>query len=886
MATATKQLEAIYQEITARFSGDSAITVNPVDGDPPEKYEINYNVTGIFKDESGDIQEKSSHTVTISIPFGFPHFPPSCKPKSPIFHPDFDPAAICIGDFWEKERSIGDLIFHIGQMITGSVYSTSNAFNEEAAKWYQDNSGKLPFDSLEATPSDEDLLNDDFPGLEPDDDDVTLLLDEQEEDQAFIDDLSLEPAAEQADDIDVLDRSEIPLETEEKGVDTIDDSFLDTDFDYLGNGQTDPETNTIVPPEIDTEDGSTNTGIDVDRLKLMAKQKRFYELDMELGELGAHHSFEGQEQLTTQAADALKKARALYNKGTDAEHQGSPGKALTAFNQVEDIVLDYPGLKEDIERTTQAKELLGDWTEPAESEAEETSASDNFDETLAEEELEDKATPSKKKKASRTFFEDTARKTSKLIPFAVGIACVLIISTVTAFYFINSSTLKKAAQKLETCQAVLKQNRFTEAEKQCESALDIANKVQYFKSGTRDSLIDNVNTVLSSQTLTEGLKGNLLLDGKYLPKQVVKIINAFRYFMAEGDKHFSKEAWQQAASSYKQALNLTQTEEGVDSKLIFSVTENLKIAEFNVLFRSGVEFIEREKWTLATEDLKKALELVQDLNIENKAETVDNLTAKLAEIALATSKEKGDAAFAEGKWKTAYNHYKTALLSLKQSNSPRDKAILDELNQLVLKANLYDTINTGKDAFTKSNWDDAIASYEQAIEILESNKDILKHASTKENRKKLARVMLQASIIRDKQEAAKYLKNQNFEKAIEKLQSIINSISKSDFGTESEFAAVVKDTDEAIKTAQTDLLLADKIIYLEENFTDLFTANYTVASPESLTDQKVLFEKRMGDKLIFQLQCVEVGRGRPLKLVMKYIHDLNTGKWSFYSTSQ
>jgi hypothetical protein len=80
MATATKQLEAIHQEISERFSGDPVITVTPLDGDPPEKYEITYNTNGVFKDDSGGIEEKDSHTITISIsPF-------SAKLQTKKFH--------------------------------------------------------------------------------------------------------------------------------------------------------------------------------------------------------------------------------------------------------------------------------------------------------------------------------------------------------------------------------------------------------------------------------------------------------------------------------------------------------------------------------------------------------------------------------------------------------------------------------------------------------------------------------------------------------------------------------------------------------------------------------------------------------------------------------
>ena len=77
--------------------------------------------------------------------------------------------------------------------------------------------------------------------------------------------------------------------------------------------------------------------------------------------------------------------------------------------------------------------------------------------------------------------------------------------------------------------------------------------------------------------------------------------------------------------------------------------------------------------------------------------------------------------------------------------------------------------------------------------------------------------------------------------------------------------------------------LSAKIAYLEDNFKELFTTHYAGAPANSLANPQVVFEKRLGDKLLFRLECVEIGRGRPLKLVMRYIHDLTNGTWSFYS---
>ncbi|MBT8332915.1 MAG: hypothetical protein KJP19_00665, partial [Deltaproteobacteria bacterium] len=613
---------------------------------------------------------------------------------------------------------------------------------------------------------------------------------------------------------------------------------------------------------------------------LMAKQKRFYELDSELASLSGDQVFDERDHLAQQAASALKEAREAYDSGTEFEHQGNPGKALEAFQRVEGIVSDYPGLDEDIERTAQAKELLGDWADaPSDiNEGFTASTEEPLDEELPPPEPDD----SVKKPDSRTFFEQTARQTSRLIPFALGIVAVLVISTAGIYYYLSTSQLKQAETKFAECQSVLEQNRFSEAERQCEVALDLAKQVQVFKGGARDGLIEQIKKVLSSELLVQGLAGNILLDGKYLPKDIAKTIRAFKHFKITGDDHFAKQDWQQAAANYSQALTIAAQKEGVEEQLIFDVTETMKTAEFNVLLRAGTEFIDRKKWVLATQELDKALELVKQLNIENKAELIDTISKKLAEISLATSKEQGDLEFAEGNWQKALTHYKEALASVRRSYKPGDPT-LEELKQLIVKAELYDTVNNGKEAFTRSEWDEAISSYEQAIVLLESNQDILKQTNTEENRKKLARVMLQASVIRDKQSAARHLKEKQYLTAIEKLQSILSTISDSDFRDELEFKAVIKDTKTEIKNTETDMLLADKIAYLEENFKKLFTQHYTASSPESLTEPAVEFDKRVGDKLIFKLVCIEVGRGRPLRLVMKYIHDLKDGSWRFYS---
>jgi ubiquitin-protein ligase len=150
MNKTSKQLEAVFQEITDSFGNRPDIIVTPGEGTPPDEYTVTYHRKGICKEDDATVSTCDTHVISITLPFGFPHFPPNCIPKSNTFHPDFDSSAICIGDAWEANQSITDLILHIGRMISGEFYSEASAFNEEAAEWYKANSNSLPFKKLES----------------------------------------------------------------------------------------------------------------------------------------------------------------------------------------------------------------------------------------------------------------------------------------------------------------------------------------------------------------------------------------------------------------------------------------------------------------------------------------------------------------------------------------------------------------------------------------------------------------------------------------------------------------------------------------------------------------------------------------------------------------
>jgi len=155
MSSAAQQLKEDFELVQKLLEIYPDIKIISTEGDPPEQYDIEYTIKGYKKNPEGDATPDNNHEVRITLPFGYPHFPPTAKPITPIFHPDIDPDAIRIADFWQENHSLPDLIVHIGQMICGNHYTKDEPFNQDAFEWFQERSSWLPFDVLEPKEDDD-----------------------------------------------------------------------------------------------------------------------------------------------------------------------------------------------------------------------------------------------------------------------------------------------------------------------------------------------------------------------------------------------------------------------------------------------------------------------------------------------------------------------------------------------------------------------------------------------------------------------------------------------------------------------------------------------------------------------------------------------------------
>jgi ubiquitin-protein ligase len=148
-----RRLKLDFENLSKRFAQWPSIQITGTAGLPPEIYRITYKLRGLYVAPSGEILERDTHVMEVNLSLGYPRRAPQCRMLTPVFHPNFDDATVCIGDFWAASEGLDDLIVRIGRMITYQEYNTKSPLNGLAAKWAAQNVHLLPIDTSNISPA-------------------------------------------------------------------------------------------------------------------------------------------------------------------------------------------------------------------------------------------------------------------------------------------------------------------------------------------------------------------------------------------------------------------------------------------------------------------------------------------------------------------------------------------------------------------------------------------------------------------------------------------------------------------------------------------------------------------------------------------------------------
>ena len=143
----TRRLISDAEVIRKRFACWPPIEISGAAGIPPEVYRFTYRIKGLYVDAGGNILERDTHLLEVNLSLGYPRRAPQCRMLTPVFHPNFDDASVCIGDFWAAAEGLDELVIRIGRMIAYQEYNIKSPLNGLAAKWAAQNLHLLPIDA-------------------------------------------------------------------------------------------------------------------------------------------------------------------------------------------------------------------------------------------------------------------------------------------------------------------------------------------------------------------------------------------------------------------------------------------------------------------------------------------------------------------------------------------------------------------------------------------------------------------------------------------------------------------------------------------------------------------------------------------------------------------
>lgn len=143
-----RRLLADYNNIMDEFKNSPYISIEPLEGDPPERYLVKYRLKGYVLNKLDDNVPKLSnyHEVEIYLPTTYPRMKPKCKANNNIFHPNFR-TEVCVGDYWGAGETLSDIIIQIGDMIQYKKYNVNSPLNAKAAIWTRENEKSFPLDN-------------------------------------------------------------------------------------------------------------------------------------------------------------------------------------------------------------------------------------------------------------------------------------------------------------------------------------------------------------------------------------------------------------------------------------------------------------------------------------------------------------------------------------------------------------------------------------------------------------------------------------------------------------------------------------------------------------------------------------------------------------------
>ncbi len=909
MTILSEQLEAIFLEIQTNFGHHRQIKVLPLGGSPPEQYRITYHLRGLCKGTGDEVKTCTEHIVLLNIPFGFPHFPPNCKPETPVFHPDFDQAAICISDFWESNQSLSGLILHIGRMVCGEIYSINNAFNEEAALWYKGNQKNLPLDTIDP------ISARTSPSL-----------------------------------------SEQPMggDLEHLTIDIVDDIL----FPHNGNQAAESPDRKNQQEKTFSEPSPETSAASRPSLENSSPARQ-----------GAVSSPVLSQEEQHQRNEADKK----HQEGETFEQQGQPARALDRYQTVKTLAPDFPDIDKDIARAQYSVEMLGDLAanDSASRESDKNkkgTTSKSRKKAAITAKPPAVAVQRDKGRSSRWPVKVIGAGAAILLLILISLYLNFNAQFKQALTETNEcKQLMDSGRYLDAegkCANALQQTSRVQFFKQEEKALLVQEIQQLQNSESFQQALaagkgNDSNATrkwqeslkLASKHMNDGhwkeaLAGyaqtlELAADSPSIDRTILDQIQSnkataeFNIALEAGTQAMAASEWDLAKNHLNLAMAIARKTPQISPTNLTKIKSLIRLIELNALVTAGDSYLAKGDWDNALTVFEQAQEKEKSFPASDPS-SHSALAENIIRTKIYSSLEQGTKAFADAQWDQAINYYKTALQLLEENSEllNRDNPLQSQqkISRLILHAAVIRDMQSAANLLKNKELSEAITKLQTVIETINrspfaneqefqtitkearasANKiqeDLLvsEHISyltnnyqklLTQNNPSLAPENLsnpRASFLKKIGNKSVY-KIQCFEKghghpvllqasyaydpSTKKWSFYSNDTSVNEQETEMTGQQILA----ATYQAQENRVIAEQIRYLKENSQAIFMQNNPDLRPENLSKPEAFFQKKIGENLLFTLQCVHQDGDKSTPLRASFLYNSVNNKLEPYET--
>jgi ubiquitin-protein ligase len=910
MSESSDRLEKEFVEINQRFADHPQISIVSTDGSPVNQYVIEYRLNGLVQLDSGEVVQSDQHRVELSLSFGFPHFPPNCRPLTRIFHPDMDPSAIKIAEFWAGSTSLVDLIIHIGNMVCWQVYSSDAGFNQAALDWLKDNENSIPMDTIQdgsggesaGTLPDVDLdlgLSADMPELSLDVSGSSDAADSDTAKDSFVDeiDFNFETSSSEVDlglDDSETGSEESPLELclENENIKPVEKE----DFAFVAAGDSSSEESAVpgepdfTPsfPEEESDDVDLDLAVvdvDYDILKGMIDQRNYMAAEKKLSGMVPENKSRALAALQPMVEQRIEQANGVYEQAKKLEEEGSLEEAANKLEAVLNLVQDYPNLDADMKRVRDAWAGSDTPDVSASNMGLERSAASDMEGTqvrdtmLTETGVVSSAgastvktlnTQAKKKKD----FSSTLKKST-----LIAGAGVLVVLCVFAWFFVEWHNYSQANQKWTAMNSLLEKNEYQKVKVECEAIRSHLSHVKIIMGGGKKELLEQVNDLLHSEHFLEGLEGKILWQGEYVSKKAHRAYADIEKLVEEAERRGALSKWQESADLYVKAFQIAQNnKKRLNESFYNSLELDVKNAKFANLVSLGKKYFISTQWPQAIEKFEAALKLASEDGVADPSISYD-VNRYLQRAWFSQYVIDGDQALKAEDFRTASEKFTKAYAIAKDQNlidEQNRKQVLVKLNQ----SSLIKLMGDGERFAAEKQWAEAVKSYQKAKKYTMEGYPLI-DMELAESQNRVESLLVGAIIGMERQIAARKRAAHQYIAAEAALGRIIKTIDNSPLRRKADFQDIRKQVVAEKNNVHLKAMVDEKILYLQENYRQIVTENFTSVSIKALSNVHIEFLGQEDRALNFKIQCREQRESKYYTLELIYQYDIDLDQWGF-----